>query len=205
MQCRRRVELLRRARELGHRDIDKSESEGAESGFTLIELMVVLLIMAILMAIAIPTFLGVRSGAQERSAQSDLTNAVISAKTVFTNNGNFQTTASLVSNLQSSEPELSFTSALVTSSGRPHAISVAVSPDGAIIVLSDESDDARCWYAEANEESTAINDGMANVSPTQGVSYTGTKKGFQVTVTCGWGDTYLGTANANAWGPTYPS
>ena len=203
MQCRRRAELLRRLRELAQRDVDTSHLEGAEAGFTLIELMVVLLIMAILMAIAIPTFLGVRSGAQERSAQSDLTNAVISAKTVFTNSGTFATTASLVSNLQSSEPELSFTSALVAANGK-HAVSVAVSVDGAIIVLSDQSQDSRCWYAEANEESTATSNGMANATASQGVSYNGTRKGFQVTLSCGWGDTYLGTANASGWGPTYP-
>jgi prepilin-type N-terminal cleavage/methylation domain-containing protein len=39
-----------------------------EAGFTLIELMVVVLIIAILIAIAIPTFLGARSRAQDRVA-----------------------------------------------------------------------------------------------------------------------------------------
>jgi len=39
-----------------------------DSGCTLIELMVVLLIMATLLAIAIPTFLGVKGGAQDRVA-----------------------------------------------------------------------------------------------------------------------------------------
>ena len=38
-----------------------------DSGFTLIELMVVLLILAILLAIAIPTFLSVTGGANDRS------------------------------------------------------------------------------------------------------------------------------------------
>ena len=45
---------------------------GEDSGFTPIELMVVLLILAILLAIAIPTFLGVTKSANDRAAQSNL-------------------------------------------------------------------------------------------------------------------------------------
>ena len=55
-----------------------------EEGFTLIELMVVVLIIAILIAIAIPTFLGARSRAQDRAAQSDLRNGLTAEKTFFT-------------------------------------------------------------------------------------------------------------------------
>jgi type IV pilus assembly protein PilA len=47
-----------------------------ESGFTMIELMVVVLIIAILLAIAIPTFLGARRRAQNRAAQASLRIAV---------------------------------------------------------------------------------------------------------------------------------
>ena len=47
-----------------------------EGGFTLIELMVVVLIIAILIAIAIPTFLGARTRAQNRAAQASLRNAL---------------------------------------------------------------------------------------------------------------------------------
>ncbi len=46
-----------------------------ESGFTLIELMVVVLIIAILIAIAIPTFLGAQNKAKDRAAQSSLRNS----------------------------------------------------------------------------------------------------------------------------------
>src|SRR5580658_4710240 len=82
--------------------------EEGESGFTLIELMVVLLIMAILLAIAIPTFLGVKNGADDRSVQSDLTNAIISAKSVYVDNQSYPANASMVASFTSLEPELSF-------------------------------------------------------------------------------------------------
>ena len=63
-----------------------ARSRDQEEGFTLIELMVVVLIIAILIAIAIPTFLGARQRAQDRAAQSDLRNGLTAEKTVYTDN-----------------------------------------------------------------------------------------------------------------------
>jgi len=62
-----------------------------EQGFTLIELMVVVLIIAILIAIAIPTFLGARQRAQDRAAQSDLRNGLTAEKTVYTDAQTYDT------------------------------------------------------------------------------------------------------------------
>lgn len=60
-----------------------------DKGFTLIELMVVVLIIAILIAIAIPTFLGLRKRAQDRAAQSNLRNALTAAKAFYTDEDTF--------------------------------------------------------------------------------------------------------------------
>jgi type IV pilus assembly protein PilA len=55
-----------------------------DKGFTLIELMVVVLIIAILIAIAIPTFLGLRERAQDRAVQAELRDGLTAAKAFYT-------------------------------------------------------------------------------------------------------------------------
>ena len=79
-----------------------------EEGFTLIELMVVVLIIAILLAIAIPTFLGARTRAQHRSTESNLRNALTAEKTAYTDAQAYVDSASTTPALSSIEPSLTY-------------------------------------------------------------------------------------------------
>ena len=70
--------------------IGMSEREG---GFTLIELLVVLIIIAVLLAIAIPAYLGFKDRAQKRAAQSNVRIAIPTAEAYAQDNDGTATDA----------------------------------------------------------------------------------------------------------------
>lgn len=72
-----------------------------DRGFTLIELMVVVLIIAILIAIAIPTFLGARRRAQNRQAQSNLRNGLTAEKTYYADAQGYTTDTTALGDIES--------------------------------------------------------------------------------------------------------
>ena len=116
-----------------------------DDGFTLIELMVVVLIIAILIAIAIPTFLGARSRAQDRAAQSSLRNALTAAKTIYTDAEDYtQATTGAAGSLAGVEPSLTF---VATASTGPNVIYVnAVS--ASVIQMSAFSKSGTCMWIQ---------------------------------------------------------
>jgi type IV pilus assembly protein PilA len=59
------------------------------SGFTLIELLVVIIIIGILLAIAVPSYLGFRDRAANSTAKSNLRAAIPAAEAYFADNGSY--------------------------------------------------------------------------------------------------------------------
>jgi type IV pilus assembly protein PilA len=121
-----------------------------EDGFTLIELMVVVLIIAILIAIAIPTFLGAQDRARDRGAQSDLRNAITAAKTIAVDSaGLFQLdgTDIVPADLNAAEPSLEFAAA-----GTTDLIGVNVQLGGGAITLETESESGDVFGISATSD-----------------------------------------------------
>ncbi|HEV3354766.1 MAG TPA: prepilin-type N-terminal cleavage/methylation domain-containing protein [Acidimicrobiales bacterium] len=119
--------------------------KGQEEGFTLIELMVVVLIIAILIAIAIPTFLGARQRAQDRAAQSNARNALTAEKTIYTDSQAYTSSATTLSGV---EPSLNFVADSAPGTATPNQVAVSVNAAGDTVWLGVKSKSNTCFYVQ---------------------------------------------------------
>ncbi|MDA8185549.1 MAG: prepilin-type N-terminal cleavage/methylation domain-containing protein [Actinomycetota bacterium] len=145
-----------------------------EAGFTLVELMVVLLVMGILMAIAIPTFLGVTTQVHAKGTESDLVNAMTVMKAYQASKLSYAGFDAPAGN--SSEPSLEWVdqSTSVPLSGNYNSVSVysATASGQSELVAGAMAGQPGCWaILDTSDQATSTVLGTTVHSPGPGVWY----------------------------------
>ena len=120
-----------------------------EQGFTLVEVMVVVLIIGILLAIGIPTFLGARSRAQDRAAQSNLRIAQNTALILFTDDGTFAPATD--AGLATAEPQLDWVVGTAASTD-DKLVSVGPNTTGTEFGAAALSDSGVCYFVRVRTD-----------------------------------------------------
>jgi type IV pilus assembly protein PilA len=182
----------------------KQRLDREDEGFTLIELMVVVLIIAILLAIAIPTFLGARGQANSRAAQSSLRNSLTAEQTYYTNNQAFQdtTVAADLTAIAAIEPNLTWVST-ESAAPAPNSMYAEITTNataGDTVFLQSYAKDGNCYTVYQTNGTVAAGNFGTGYAETKGacVAPAALTAGTPLTVTAGNASANVGVAGAPA-------
>lgn len=131
---------------------------GDERGFTLPELMAVVGIIAILAAIAVPTFLGAKRNGQDSKAQASLRSALSAERTYYVDYQEYTADATALRRI---EPNLNYATTNAEANGVMVALGTApsptVGPQAVVLVSTSKSGNQFCIMNIAADLTAAVN------------------------------------------------
>lgn len=142
----------------------KVARRGSEHGYTFIEISLVVLILGLLIAVSVPSFLGAKQRANDRAAQTGLRHTLTNAKAIYSDDDSFSNADP--TSLHQIETALTFANGVSTGpkvisvdNGAQSFVAAARSQTGLCYVIGDGANAAGTVFAilASNQSCDAVN------------------------------------------------